>query len=70
MWSFRIFRALKEDSSYIEQARLVIAGSEKLLRTPIPDTFAGRKTYEPFPGEDDEPPITGWLNSRELQPPK
>jgi hypothetical protein len=29
----------------------VMAKSRQLLRRPVPDTFAGRKTQEPFPKE-------------------
>jgi hypothetical protein len=30
-------------------ARQLVAKSLEVLRTPLPDTFLGRKTQEPFP---------------------
>ncbi|MCC8976342.1 hypothetical protein [Bradyrhizobium brasilense] len=33
-------------------ARELIQHSLKLLNEPVPDTFVGRKTYEPFPHEE------------------
>jgi hypothetical protein len=76
MWTpfrkpFRISRIQAIDAKQIDQMREVIAQSEKLLsNNPIPDTFVGRKTQEPFAAEDEEPQINGWLDSKELQPPK
>ena len=50
--SFRIFRLgdLKEQHArHVEQMRKVAAhGREVLEDNPPPDTFAGRKTQEPF----------------------
>jgi hypothetical protein len=55
----------------LQQMREVIKQSHELLsKTSVPDTFAGRKTQEPFPQEGEEIRIDGWLNSKELQPPK
>ncbi|MCA1395623.1 hypothetical protein IF803_29570 [Bradyrhizobium sp. UFLA06-06] len=34
------------------QARELIEHSLKLLNDPVPDTFAGRKSHEPFPQEE------------------
>lgn len=31
--------------------REVIAQATEILKTPVPDTFLGRKTYEPYPIE-------------------
>ncbi|WP_143029761.1 hypothetical protein [Bradyrhizobium brasilense] len=33
-------------------ARELIEHSLKLLNDPVPDTFAGRKSHEPFPQEE------------------
>jgi hypothetical protein len=39
----------------LELMREAIARSRELLKdTPRSDTFAGRKTQEPFPSEDDD----------------
>jgi hypothetical protein len=47
-----------------------IARSLELLKSnPVPDTFVGRKTHEPFP-PNENPHIQQWLASKELQPPK
>ena len=35
--------------------REIIAKSLEVLSTPVPDTFLGRKTQEPFPREDTSP---------------
>jgi len=52
----------------IEGARKVTTFSAKLLRQPKPDSFAGRKTHDPFPKEDTH--MAKWIASKELQPPK
>jgi hypothetical protein len=69
MWSpFRVFRPENGNDKHLDQIREVVARSYKLLSSnPAPDTFAGRKTQEPFP---EEPQIVSWLNSKELEPPK
>ena len=33
--------------------REVIAKAMKILETPVPDTFLGRRTQEPFPQEEE-----------------
>ncbi|MGX9431853.1 MULTISPECIES: hypothetical protein [Bradyrhizobium] len=38
----------------IEQTRELLRQSLELLRQPMPDTFLGHKTQEPFPGQDVE----------------
>ena len=70
MWPFRIFRGSSDfDEKHLEQTRRMIAESCGLLQdNPIPDTFAGRKTQEPFPTEHDL--LEGAIDSRALQPPK
>ncbi len=72
MWlPFRIFRTHREaDVMHLEQMRNLIAESRALLRHNSPDTFAGRRTQEPFPAEDGQPQISRWLDSRELKPPE
>lgn len=70
MWPFRIFRGNRDlDARYLEQVRRVLAESCDLLQHNLPpDSFAGRKTQEPFPKEDHA--LDGWLNALELQAPK
>ena len=36
------------------QMREQIAKAIEILKTEMPDTFLGRKTYDPFPREDDK----------------
>lgn len=38
----------------IEQVRNIIAKAREILEKPMPDTFLGRKTQEPFFKEDEE----------------
>ena len=73
MWQFRIFHTHRDsDLEQIEQTRDLIAHSLGVLRNnPAPDTFAGRKTQEPFPEEEDLDTRTGhWMTTKELLPPK
>ena len=58
---FRVHRlpnTLKDlETRHLELMHEAIARSRELLKnTPQPDTFVGRKTYQPFPppAEDDE----------------
>jgi hypothetical protein len=37
------------------QAQVALRRSYDALALPVPDTFAGRKTQEPFPRDDDSP---------------
>ncbi len=37
------------------QMREGIAKAVEVLKTPVPDTFLGRKTHEPFPSERERP---------------
>jgi hypothetical protein len=48
----RIYRFDKQ----LEQIREVIEAACAVLRQPMPDTFLGRKTQEPFPKENELPP--------------
>jgi hypothetical protein len=42
------------EDKHLEQARQAVAlGRAVLTSHPTPDTFAGRKTQEPFPKEDE-----------------
>ena len=57
----RIFRVIRSSNTVkgleekeIEQARAAISASRRTLENPLPDTFLGRKTREPFPREDEE----------------
>ncbi len=72
MWSpFRIFRPNREaDDAQMRAIHDIMTSIREVLSSPIPDTFVGRKTYEPFPQDEEQPQIEGWLNSQELQPPK
>jgi hypothetical protein len=55
-------------------AREALRKSYDALSLPVPDTFAGRKTQEPFPRNDDNSRehahMERWLASKELQPPE
>lgn len=54
---------------HLEQMRTVIKRSRELLASnPVPDTFVGRQTKEPFPQEEDDR-AERWMASKELQPP-
>jgi hypothetical protein len=44
-----------QDDAIAEQSREIIAQSFELLKRAKPDTFLGRRTFEPFPKEDDNP---------------
>lgn len=45
----------EQDRKQIAETRKTLAHSLKLLRGhPVPDTFFGRKTQEPFPQEPTE----------------
>lgn len=55
----RIFRSSNVrqelDAEHIKAARASVADSRKVLEdNPMPDTFVGRKTHEPFAPEDLE----------------
>ena len=40
-------------AKHIEAVRTAVAKSHEILQKPPPDSFAGRKTQEPFPEEED-----------------
>ncbi len=55
---FKVFRAVKSakelDAKHVEKIRAAIEQARQtLLDCPSPDTFAGRKTQEPFPREKE-----------------
>ncbi len=55
MCPFAFFALTDFDVEGLEKTRAVIAEScDVLQQNPVPDTFVGRKTQEPFPTEDDE----------------
>jgi hypothetical protein len=44
------------NAKHIEQMREAMAQSREILNSnPMPDTFSGRKTQEPFPKEKEWP---------------
>ena len=45
---------LRSIDLFLGQMRESIALSREILREPVPDTFLGRKTQEPFPKEGEE----------------
>ena len=47
-------RPTNTDADYAQETRETIERSRETLKQPLPDTFLGRKTQEPFPKEDDE----------------
>jgi hypothetical protein len=51
---YRISNRLKDiDARHLKLVHEAIAKSRDLLKNALPDTFAGRKTQEPFPKKDD-----------------
>ena len=51
---FLIYRPSKNDicAQHVVQGREAVARSRKIIDSnPMPNTFAGRKTHEPFPKE-------------------
>jgi hypothetical protein len=52
---YRVSNTLRDIASeHLRQMRDEIARSRELLKGPLPDTFLGRKTQEPFPKEEEE----------------
>ena len=45
---------LQSDQKHVEQVRDAIRESRRALDLPLPDTFLGRRTHEPFPSEQDD----------------
>ena len=54
---FRIYRipnTLKDkEAEHLRQTRDAVARCIDILKAPLPDTFAGRKSQEPFPKEEE-----------------
>ncbi|UQR66237.1 hypothetical protein LRP30_13700 [Bradyrhizobium sp. C-145] len=44
----------EENKTRREQIRQLTERARKVLDQPMPDTFLGRKTHEPFPEEPNE----------------
>lgn len=49
----QIHRLLQSDEKHVEQVRKTIREARTALELPLPDTFLGRQTQEPFPSEHD-----------------
>jgi hypothetical protein len=49
-----IYRPTKTDADHLEKIRKVMTVCCDALKQPLPDTFLGRKTQEPFPRLDAE----------------
>jgi hypothetical protein len=49
----RILTDRSRISSLVLQARKIIIDSKLLLARPVANTFLGRKSHEPFPGEQN-----------------
>ena len=54
-WVCRFPNTFKDlEAKHLAPMREAIVKARELLESlPLPDTFAGRKTQEPFPREDD-----------------
>ena len=51
----RISNTLKDiDAQHLKWMHEAITKSRELLKSALPDTFAGRKTQEPFPKEEED----------------
>jgi hypothetical protein len=66
----RLSKTLKEqDAAHLDAVRVAIARTRQLLKHSRPiDTFAGRKTQEPFPHENADTPLAKWMGRRESKP--
>ncbi|WP_407180258.1 hypothetical protein [Bradyrhizobium sp. STM 3562] len=51
----RLFGTTEELARQTERTREITKQAVELLRQPVPDTFLGRKTQEPFPREEQGP---------------
>ncbi|MBH5368953.1 hypothetical protein [Bradyrhizobium glycinis] len=51
-----VFWPLPVEQDQNEYMRQIVRECRELLKQPLPDTFLGRKTYEPFPAETDTTP--------------
>ena len=54
---FRIYRipnTLKDkEAEHLRQTRDAVARCIDILKAPLPDTFVGRKSQDPFPKEEE-----------------
>lgn len=50
----RIYHLLETDAKLTAQIRQALAEAREILKSPLPDTFLGRKSFEPFSHEDKE----------------
>ncbi len=48
------FHPQSELAPVVRQFHEIITQAQRLLNEPMPDTFLGRKTQEPFPRESEE----------------
>jgi hypothetical protein len=46
-----VFRASSTDFDQATELRRLVQEAREVLKQPLPDTFLGRKTFEPFPQE-------------------
>jgi hypothetical protein len=53
-----IQRPIKTDAQHLERVRAGINASLEIMRQSSSDTFLGRKSQEPFPGQDENGPVT------------
>ena len=52
---FRIPSSLKDqEAQHLRQVYEAIALGLEILKAPLPDTFVGRKSQDPFPKEEEE----------------
>ncbi|MBH5400889.1 hypothetical protein HZZ13_24370 [Bradyrhizobium sp. CNPSo 4010] len=51
-----VFWPLPVEHEQAEYMRQIVRECRELLKQPLPDTFLGRKTHEPFPPESDATP--------------
>lgn len=47
----RVYRPTPIETEQNDQMRKVVEEARALLEQPVPDTFLGRETYQPFPKE-------------------
>ncbi|MCA1385889.1 MULTISPECIES: hypothetical protein [Bradyrhizobium] len=50
----QIHHPLQSDEKHVEEVRKTIREARAALELPLPDTFLGRQTHEPFPSENDD----------------
>jgi hypothetical protein len=50
---YRLRDLVAETGEYLARAHEAIESARRVLQLPPPDTFLGRRSYEPFPTEDE-----------------